>query len=91
MPKLNLLMPIGISFYTFTSIGYIIDIYKRKYQPETHLGIFALFISFFAQIASGPIPRGDQLIPQLRRPEDISYENVMSGLRAMIWGFFMKL
>lgn len=91
MPKLNLLMPIGISFYTFTSIGYIIDIYRRKYQPETHFGIFALFISFFAQISSGPIPRGEQLIPQLRQPENISYDNIMGGLRAMVWGFFMKL
>lgn len=91
MPKLDWLMPIGISFYTFTSIGYIIDIYRKKYHPETHFGVFALFISFFAQIASGPIPRGDQLIPQLRRPDNISYDNVMGGLRAMVWGFFMKL
>ena len=91
MPKLNWLMPVGLSFYTFTSIGYIIDIYRYKYKPEPNFGIFALFISFFAQIASGPIPRGDKLIPQLRNPENISYENIMTGLRTMLWGFFMKL
>lgn len=90
-PQLDLLVPIGISFYSFTTIGYIIDVYKRKYTPERNFGIYALFISFFAQIASGPIPRGNLLIPQLKNPENLSYSNVMSGLRTMLWGFFMKL
>lgn len=91
MPQLDFLMPIGISFYTFTAIGYLIDIYRKQYAAEKNLGIFALFISFFAQIASGPIPRGGQLIPQLRNPERLSYDNVIGGLKTMLWGFFMKL
>lgn len=91
LPKMELLLPIGISFYTFTAVGYLIDIYRRKYKPESNLGIFCLFIAFFAQITSGPIPRGDQLIPQLRRPENLSYDNVLHGFRTMLWGFFMKL
>lgn len=91
LPKMQLLLPIGISFYTFSAIGYLIDIYKYKYSPEKNFGIFALFIAFFAQITSGPIPRGDQLIPQLRYPDNLSYDNVMRGFRTMLWGFFMKL
>lgn len=91
LPQMQLLLPIGISFYTFSAVGYIIDIYKQKYSPEKNFGILALFIAFFAQIASGPIPRGNQLIPQLRAPENLSYDNVMHGFRAMLWGFFLKL
>lgn len=91
MPQLEFLMPIGISFYTFTAVGYLIDIYRRKYKVEKNFLILSLFIGFFAQIASGPIPRGGQLIPQLRQPDNLSYDNVVSGLRTMLWGFFMKL
>lgn len=91
LPEMKLLLPIGISFYTFSAIGYLIDIYQRKYKPERNIGIFALFIAFFAQITSGPIPRGNQLIPQLRKPDNLSYENVMQGFRTMLWGFFLKL
>lgn len=91
MPQLEFLMPLGISFYTFTVIGFLIDIYRRSYSPERNFGKLALFISFFAQIASGPIPRGNQLIPQLSAPQNLSYDNVIGGLRAMLWGFFMKL
>lgn len=91
MPELSLLMPVGISFYTFTSVGYLIDIYKRRYAPETNFGIVCLFVSFFAQISSGPIPRGNKLIPQLKNPEPLKYENVIGGFKTMMWGFFMKL
>ncbi|MCM1139494.1 MAG: MBOAT family protein [Muribaculum sp.] len=91
MPQLEFLMPIGISFYTFTAVGYLIDIYRRKYKVEKNFLILSLFVGFFAQIASGPIPRGGHLIPQLRQPDNLSYDNVISGLRTMLWGFFMKL
>lgn len=91
LPKMQLLLPIGISFYTFSAIGYLIDIYRRKYKPERNFGIFCLFIAFFAQITSGPIPRGDQLLPQLKMPDNLNYDNVMRGFRTMLWGFFMKL
>lgn len=91
LPEMELMLPIGISFYTFTAVGYLLDIYNRKYHPENNFGIFCLFIAFFAQITSGPIPRGEQLIPQLKRPDNLEYDNVMRGFRIMLWGFFMKL
>lgn len=91
MPTLQFLMPIGISFYTFTAVGYLIDIYRRDYKPERNFGILSLFISFFAQITSGPIPRGGHLIPQLRQPASLNYDYVIGGLKTMLWGFFMKL
>lgn len=91
LPEMKILLPIGISFYTFAAIGYIIDIYRKKYAPERNFGILFLYISFFAQILSGPIPRGDSLIPQLRKPENLRYDNIIGGLRTMLWGFFMKL
>lgn len=91
LPRMELLLPLGISFYTFSSIGYIIDCYRNKYDAVNNILILALFISFFAHISSGPIPRGDQLIPQLIRPEDITYNNVIKGLHKMLWGFFLKL
>lgn len=91
VPELHLLLPIGISFYTFIAIGYMVDMYKNKYQSERHLLDYALFIGFFPQIASGPIGRGDQLIPQFKSKRDLTYENMSSGVKMMIWGFFMKL
>lgn len=77
LPRMTLLLPLGISFYTFSSIGYIVDCYRNKYDAEKNILIPALFISFFAHISSGPIPRGDQLIPQLIRPENVAYNNVI--------------
>ena len=91
IPKMTLLLPLGISFYTFSSIGYIIDCYRNKYDPIKNIFILALFISFFAHISSGPIPRGNQLIPQLVKPDNISYNNIIKGIHKMVWGFFMKL
>jgi D-alanyl-lipoteichoic acid acyltransferase DltB (MBOAT superfamily) len=91
VPEFQLLLPVGISFYTFMAVGYMIDMYKGKYQPEKNLLDYSLFIGFFPQIASGPIGRGNQLIPQFKAKRDLLYENVSSGLKMMIWGFFMKL
>lgn len=91
LPKMELLLPLGISFYTFSSIGYIIDCYRNKYDAEKNILVLALFISFFAHISSGPIPRGDKLIPQLIRPDNVAYDNVIKGLQKMLWGFFLKL
>ena len=90
-PAMSLLLPLGISFYTFSAIGYLIDIYNYKYAPEKNFGLLFLFISFFAQILSGPIPRGNQLIPQLKKPGNLSYDNILGGFRILLWGMFMKL
>lgn len=91
IPAMTMLLPLGISFYTFSAIGYTIDCYRNKYDPEKNIFILALFISFFAQISSGPIPRGDQLIPQLARPDNLNYNNFIKGLHKFVWGLFLKV
>lgn len=91
LPEMKLLMPVGISFYTFMAISYVVDVYKGTVGAERNFGIYALFVSFFPQVTSGPIGRADALIPQLKYPELLSHENVMEGLKQMLWGYFMKL
>lgn len=91
MPSFELLLPIGISFYTFMVVGYVVDVYKGKIEAEKNLLDFALFIGFFPQIASGPIGRAGQLIPQLKHKQPLLYRNITAGAKMMLWGFFMKL
>ena len=91
MPSFELLLPIGISFYTFMAVGYEVDVYKGKIEAEKNLLDFALFIGFFPQIASGPIGRAGQLIPQLKHKHPLLYRNITAGAKIMLWGFFMKL
>ena len=87
----NLMLPVGISFFTFIAIGYVVDCYKQKYAPEQNMLDYALFIGFFPQITSGPIGRGNQLIPQFKDKKKLSYDNIAAGAKMMLWGFFMKL
>jgi alginate O-acetyltransferase complex protein AlgI len=89
--NLNLLLPIGISFYTFQSVGYLIDVYRGTKTPERHFGILALFLSFFPIVLAGPIERSTNLLPQLKKKYDFSYERAVSGTRLVCWGFFKKL
>ena len=91
LPEMKLLMPIGISFFTFMAVGYMVDVYKGKSKAEHNIGLYALFVSFFPQVTSGPIGRADQLISQLKEPEHLKYENVVIGLKTMLWGYLMKL
>ena len=91
LPEIKLLLPIGISFYTFMAIGYTVDVYNGEIQTEKNPGILALFISFFPLILSGPIERAKNLIPQFRNPRDLNLIMVVSGLKLMLWGYFMKL
>lgn len=91
LPEIKYMLPIGISFYTFMSIGYTIDIYNDELIAERHPGIVALFISFFPLILSGPIERAKNMIPQFRDFRPLKYENVIEGLKLMVWGYFMKL
>ena len=91
MPSFELLLPIGISFYTFMAVGYVVDVYKGKIEAEKNLLDFALFIGFFPQIASGPIGRAGQLMPQLKELHPLLYKNITAGAKMMLWGFFMKL
>lgn len=87
----QLLLPIGISFYTFQTLSYTIDVYRRKIEPETHLGWFALYVCFFPQLVAGPIERASRLLPQLKRQTQLHLPNIKQGLVTMAWGFFLKV
>lgn len=90
-PELNVLLPVGISFYTFQTLSYTIDIYRGVTKPEKHFGRFALYVSFFPQLVAGPIERSYQLLPQLRKFAQLNYENFRNGLALMTFGFFKKV
>ena len=89
----GLLAPIGISFYTLQTIGYLIDVYYGRREPEKHFGIFAVFVCFFPIVVSGPIERAGHLLPQIQREHPVAflYENISRGAKLIIWGFFLKL
>lgn len=91
LPEIKLILPIGISFYTFMAIGYSIDVYNEEVESEKNFGIMALFISFFPLILSGPIERAKNLLPQFKSVGKIEYRYVEEGLKLMLWGYFMKL
>lgn len=87
----KLMLPVGISFYTFQTISYVLDVYYGKVKAERNFGIYATFISFFPQLVAGPIERTDHLLPQIRGEHTFSYEEGIDGLRIMLWGFFKKI
>jgi len=91
VPAYDFLLPVGISFYTFQTLSYTIDIYKRKQTPEYHFGRFALFVSFFPQLVAGPIERSVNLLPQFRQKFEFDYERIKYGILLMGWGFFKKI
>ncbi|SIR10259.1 MBOAT family O-acyltransferase [Pontibacter lucknowensis] len=90
-PAFELLLPMGISFYTFQTMSYSIDVYYGRIKAEKHLGIFALFVTFFPQLVAGPIERAGNLLGQLRQKHDFDYDRVTSGLKLMAWGLFKKV
>jgi len=90
IPMLIVLLPVGISFYTFQALSYAIDVYRGNKEPERHIGIFALYIAFFPQLVAGPIERSTNLLPQFRRSNDFNYERTRDGLRLVLWGLFKK-
>lgn len=91
VPAFNVLLPVGISFYTFQTLAYSIDVYRGIQKPERHLGIFALYVTFFPQLVAGPIERSTNLIPQFRLVHHFNYERTVEGLKLIMWGFFKKL
>jgi alginate O-acetyltransferase complex protein AlgI len=91
MPAFELLLPMGISFYTFQTMSYSIDVYNGRIKPERHLGIFALFVTFFPQLVAGPIERAGNLLSQLHASHSFDYDRIVAGLRRMAWGFFKKI
>lgn len=91
VPFFAALLPVGISFYTFQSMSYSIEVYRGNQKPETHFGIFALYVAFFPQLVAGPIERSTHLLPQFYRTFDFDYRRVTRGLRLMTWGLFKKV
>ena len=91
IPEFGLLLPVGISFYTFQAFGYSIDVYRGDTQAERHFPTYALFVSFFPQLVAGPIERSRNLLPQFKQQHRFDYESVMAGVRLMVWGYFVKL
>lgn len=91
LPAFEFLLPVGISFYTFQALGYSIDVYRGTTKVERDFPTYALFVSFFPQLVAGPIERSNNLLPQFKARHPFDYEQVMSGVRLMVWGYFMKL
>ena len=92
--EFDFLLPVGISFYTFQALGYVIDVYRKKIDAEYNLFRYALFVSFFPQLVAGPIERSGNLIKQLNNAHKINiwnYERIVKGFMIMMWGFFMKV
>lgn len=90
-PGFDLLLPLGISFYTFQSLGYVIDVFRGTVPAERNLLKYALFVSFFPQICAGPIGRAGDLMPQIERNKEPDWEDVRVGFAHMLWGYFMKM
>lgn len=92
--RLDIILPVGISFYTFQALGYMIDVYRRDIKPEKNFISYALFVSFFPQLVAGPIERSGHLLGQIKRIAEKpswNFDKVTRGLLLMLWGYFMKL
>jgi len=88
---INVILPVGISFYTFQTMSYTIDIYRKKFVPTRNIVDFALFVSFFPQLVAGPIERAKRLLPQIQRRRKITNEKVSRGVYLIVWGLFKKV
>lgn len=91
VPEFNMFLPVGISFYTFQTLSYSIDVYRGTTKAEKHFGYFALFVSYWPQLVAGPIERSGDLLPQLREEFKFEYNRVREGLIRIGWGFFKKV
>lgn len=89
--SLRLILPVGISFYTFQTLSYVIDVYRGTMQAERHFGYYALYVSFFPQLVAGPIERPENLLPQLKADNKPSPYMTSMGLKMMALGFFKKI
>lgn len=90
-PKFDVILPVGISFYTFQALSYTMDVYRNDIPPEKNIFRYALFVSFFPQLVAGPIERSKNLLTQLREEHHFDYIRARHGLLVMLWGFFLKL
>lgn len=90
-PGFNIILPVGISFYTFQALGYTVDVYRGEIEHEKNPLRYALFVSFFPQLVAGPIERSKNLLIQLKEKHTFNYDRVANGLVLMLWGYFLKL
>ena len=88
---LNIILPVGISFYTFQTLSYTIDVFKRKLEPTKDFIAFSAFVSFFPQLVAGPIERATNLLPQFYKKRTFQYDRAIDGLRQILWGLFKKI
>jgi D-alanyl-lipoteichoic acid acyltransferase DltB (MBOAT superfamily) len=88
---LNIILPIGISFYTFQTLSYTIDVYKRNLEPTKNFIAFTAFVSFFPQLVAGPIERAANLLPQFYKKRQFDYSKAVDGMRQILWGLFKKV
>ncbi len=91
LPTLQILLPVGISFYTFHGLSYVIDIYNNKINPINDFVEYSVFVSFFPLLVAGPIERATHLLPQIQRPRTFEYNKARDGLRQILWGLFKKI
>lgn len=91
LPVLRIILPVGISFYTFQTMSYTIDIYRGKLEPTNSFIDFALFVSFFPQLVAGPIERATHLLPQVSKPRHITHERIVTGINLVLLGYFKKI
>lgn len=89
--SLNIILPVGISFYTFQTLSYTIDVYKRKLEPTKDIVAFSAFVSFFPQLVAGPIERATNLLPQFYKKRQFDYSRAIDGMRQILWGLFKKI
>ena len=89
--SLNILLPLGLSFHTFQSLSYVVEVYRGNQKAERHLGIFALYVMFYPQLCAGPIERPQHLLHQFRERFYFNYKQVTFGLKRMGWGLFKKV
>lgn len=91
LPGLNWVIPLGISFYTFQAVGYLLDVYHGRIQVEKNVLDYTLFVSFFPQLIAGPISTAEELLPQIKSPKPFDSSDALNGMRLIIWGMLMKL
>ena len=89
--SLNLLLPIGLSFHTFQSLSYVIEVYRGNQKAERNFGIYALYVMFYPQLVAGPIERPQNLLHQFYEKHEFDFQRVVDGLKMMAWGLFKKV
>ena len=91
LSTLEVILPVGISFYTFHGLSYVIDLYKDRIKPEYNFVDYSVFVSFFPLLVAGPIERATHLLPQIGKPRTFQYEKALDGMRQILWGLFKKI